>query len=108
MNTAKNPLTPVNTSRIVRAMTGKELKSIRKSLGLTQADFAALVGVAPNSIARQERGEMGIREPLARLRMEIGADKAHLAAALTEIEVRVEEGVDRVFESAKRRFAKAE
>ena len=40
---------------------------IRKSLGLTQADFAALVGVAPNSIARQERGEMGIREPLARL-----------------------------------------
>ena len=67
MNTAKNPLTPVNTSRIVRAMTGKELKSIRKSLGLTQADFAALVGVAPNSIARQERGEMGIREPLARL-----------------------------------------
>jgi len=48
-------------------MTGKELKSIRKSLGLTQADFAALVGVAPNSIARQERGEMGIREPPARL-----------------------------------------
>ena len=36
-------------------------------MGLTQADFAALVGVAPNSIARQERGEMGIREPLARL-----------------------------------------
>jgi len=34
---------------------------------LTQAAFAALVGVAPNSIARQERGEMGIREPLARL-----------------------------------------
>ena len=67
MNTAKNPLTLVDTSRIVRAMTGKELKSIRKSLGLTQADFAALVGVAPNSIARQERGEMGIREPLARL-----------------------------------------
>ena len=48
-------------------MTGKELKSIRKSLGLTQADFAALVGVAPNSIARQERREMWIREPLARL-----------------------------------------
>jgi len=67
VNTAKNQLTPVNTPRIVRGVTGKELKSIRKSLGLTQADFAALVGVAPNSIARQERGEMGIREPLARL-----------------------------------------
>jgi len=48
-------------------MTGEELRRIRKKLGLTQAELADLVGVAPNSIARQERGEMGIREPLARL-----------------------------------------
>jgi transcriptional regulator with XRE-family HTH domain len=48
-------------------MTGNELRSIRMYLGLTQAEFGALVGVAPNSVARQERGEMGIREPLARL-----------------------------------------
>jgi transcriptional regulator with XRE-family HTH domain len=48
-------------------MTGKELRRIRRQLGLSQAALAALAGVHPNSIARQERGEMGIREPLARL-----------------------------------------
>ena len=48
-------------------MTGEELKKIRKQMGLTQAAFADLVGVAENSIARQERNEIGIREPLARL-----------------------------------------
>jgi transcriptional regulator with XRE-family HTH domain len=50
-------------------MTGIELRRIRQRLGLTQAAFAKLVGVTSNSIARQERGEMGIREPLARLVM---------------------------------------
>jgi transcriptional regulator with XRE-family HTH domain len=48
-------------------MTGQQMRKIRKDLGLTQAELAALVGVATNSIARQERGEMGIRESLARL-----------------------------------------
>jgi predicted transcriptional regulator len=45
---------------------GKELLRIRKRLGLTQTELAAKVGVARNSIARQERGELGIRESLAR------------------------------------------
>lgn len=48
-------------------MTAAELKAIRKKLGLTQAALAQLVGVTTNTIARQERGEMGIGEPLARL-----------------------------------------
>ena len=48
-------------------MTAAELRRIRSQLGLTQAALAELVGVAPNTIARQERGEMGIKEPLARL-----------------------------------------
>jgi transcriptional regulator with XRE-family HTH domain len=48
-------------------MTGQELRRIRKALGLSQAELASLVGVQPNSIARQERGEMGIKEALARL-----------------------------------------
>jgi len=48
-------------------MTGKELRQIRQKLGLTQVEFADLVGVTPNSIARQERDEIGIREPQARL-----------------------------------------
>lgn len=43
------------------------MRKIRKGLGLTQKELAVLVGVATNSIARQERGEMGIRESLARL-----------------------------------------
>jgi len=48
-------------------MDGTELRRIRKRLGLTQAELAAKVGVARNSIARQERGELGIKESLARL-----------------------------------------
>jgi transcriptional regulator with XRE-family HTH domain len=48
-------------------MTGQELRRIRKRLGLTQEQLAEQTGVTGNSIARQERGEMGIRESLARL-----------------------------------------
>ena len=48
-------------------VTGPQMRKIRKDLGLTQKELAVLVGVATNSIARQERGEMGIRESLARL-----------------------------------------
>lgn len=48
-------------------VTGQQMRKIRKGLGLTQKELAVLVGVATNSIARQERGEMGIRESLARL-----------------------------------------
>jgi transcriptional regulator with XRE-family HTH domain len=57
----------LDTLRIIVAMGGKELLRIRKRLGLTQTELAAKVGVARNSIARQERGELGIRESLARL-----------------------------------------
>ena len=48
-------------------MKTRELKAIRKRLGWTQAQLAEAVGVTSNSIARQERGELGIRESLARL-----------------------------------------
>jgi transcriptional regulator with XRE-family HTH domain len=48
-------------------MIGRELKAIREQLGWSQARLAEAVGVAPNSIARQERGELGIKESLARL-----------------------------------------
>ena len=48
-------------------MTGRELRRIRQQLRLTQAALAELVGVTANSIARQERGAMGIRESLALL-----------------------------------------
>jgi transcriptional regulator with XRE-family HTH domain len=48
-------------------MTGKELRAIRKRLGWTQAQLAARIGVAANSVARQERGEVRIRKSLALL-----------------------------------------
>lgn len=48
-------------------MDPKEVRRLRKSIGWTQARLADAVGVAENSIARYERGEMGIKEPVARL-----------------------------------------
>ena len=51
----------------VAGMTGDEMRRIRKKLGLTQVEFGALVGLAPNTIARQERDEIRIREPISKL-----------------------------------------
>ncbi len=48
-------------------MTGVELKEIRRRLGLTQQQLAERLGIQRNSLARQERGEIGISEPVARL-----------------------------------------
>ena len=41
-------------------MTNAELKSLRTRLGLTQAALAEAVRVVPNTLARWERGELGI------------------------------------------------
>ena len=41
-------------------LTGAALKSLRARLGLTQAALAEAVGVVPNTLARWERGEIGI------------------------------------------------
>src|SRR5438067_13092009 len=49
------------------SMTATELKQIRARIGWSQQKLADTVGVARNSIARQERGEMKIRESLGRL-----------------------------------------
>jgi len=48
-------------------MKATELKGIRKRLGWTQKRLAEAVGIAPNALAMQERGEIGIREPVSRL-----------------------------------------
>lgn len=53
------------TIRIV--VTGRELRAIRQKLKLTQAALAQTIGVASNTVARWERGEMTISEPVARL-----------------------------------------
>jgi DNA-binding transcriptional regulator YiaG len=48
-------------------MTPTQLRRLRRHMGLSQAGFAALVGVAPNTVARWERGELGLRTTSARL-----------------------------------------
>ncbi len=48
-------------------MDGRELKRIRRRLKVTQVGFAEQIGVAPNTVARWERDERAITEPLARL-----------------------------------------
>ncbi len=48
-------------------MTGKQLRVIRKRLRWTQAQIAEAVGVTSNTVARWERDEVGISEPIAKL-----------------------------------------
>lgn len=48
-------------------MTGAELKRCREWLKLTQAAMAREIGVHSNSLARMERGDMTISEPVAKL-----------------------------------------
>ena len=54
-------------NRIVVEMTGDELRGARSRLRKTQEELAALVGVHWNTIARYERGEIKIPEPLSLL-----------------------------------------
>ena len=50
-------------------MTGADLRQQRKKLRMTQKDLAQAIGVDPNTVARYERDESGIPEPVARLVM---------------------------------------
>ena len=55
-------------------MTGRQLRRIRKRLGMTQRAFAEALGWHPNSVSRAERDDMGIgptAEKLARLLLAI-------------------------------------
>jgi len=65
-------LTTDHTPCIVRLkgpgnVLGDELRRIRRRLGLTQAAMAERLAVTPNTVARWERNEVPIREPMARL-----------------------------------------
>jgi len=68
-------------------MTSRALKAIRAQLGWSQARLAAAVGIATGSIARQERGELGISEPVARL--------VRLIAAGVDVEAVINTGSSR-------------
>lgn len=60
-------MTALYTNGIVEAMEGSALRRLRMRAGLTQAALAAKLGVAPNSVARWERDERTIAEPMTRL-----------------------------------------
>jgi len=62
-----NPATNYTVGIQGTSVKGVELRTIRKRLGKTQAQLAEAVGVATNTIARYERDEMKISEPVARL-----------------------------------------
>jgi transcriptional regulator with XRE-family HTH domain len=48
-------------------MTGPRLRQLRRQLGLTQVALARAIGMTSTSVARYERGEVPIPEPVARL-----------------------------------------
>ena len=48
-------------------MTETELVALRTRMKLTQVAFAEQLGVHANTLARYERGEISISEPVARL-----------------------------------------
>ncbi len=57
-------------------MNGKQLITIRKKgLMWTQSQLAEAVGVSGNTVARWEREEMAISEPVARLILRIHAEQ---------------------------------
>lgn len=61
-------------------MTPAALKRIRRELGLTQQELAALVGVGRIAVARWETGARGISEPIARLVQRIRAEARGMRA----------------------------
>ncbi len=48
-------------------MTGAQLRRLRKRLAWTQAQLAEALGVTRNTVARWERGELGMRSTADRL-----------------------------------------
>ena len=49
------------------SMKGTAFRQHRMKLRMTQKELAEALGVAPNTVARYERGESGIPEPVVRL-----------------------------------------
>lgn len=57
-------------------MDGKELRKRRDQMRLTQVELAEELGVTSNTVARYERDELAIPEPVARLTVLIQKLKA--------------------------------
>jgi transcriptional regulator with XRE-family HTH domain len=48
-------------------MTGKKFRQLRRQLGLTQVQLAKELGVTSTAVARWERSERRVFEPVAKL-----------------------------------------
>ena len=48
-------------------MTGKQIRAIRKRIGWTQREFAEKLGIHMTTLAKQERGVIGIGGAVERL-----------------------------------------
>lgn len=48
-------------------MTGKKFRQLRRQLKLTQVQLATQLGVSANAVARWERSERRVFEPVAKL-----------------------------------------
>lgn len=53
--------------RYTLAVNPIEFRTLRKEIGLTQVQLSEALGVRANTVARWERGELRIGEPVARL-----------------------------------------
>ncbi len=53
-------------------MTGRQLRRVRTALKLSQVAFAEQLGIHPNTLARYEREELIVAEPVARLARHLG------------------------------------
>lgn len=61
-------------------MKPKDVKALRKELDLTQVEFASLIGVAPNTVARWEQGVMRLHPMTVRVvKQVVDAERAKRA-----------------------------
>jgi DNA-binding transcriptional regulator YiaG len=57
-------------------MRGRKVRTIRMRLGISQRELGDRLGVAQNTVARWERGEVKVTEPIARLLRIVGGEPA--------------------------------
>jgi DNA-binding transcriptional regulator YiaG len=63
----QGPLTSPGVLRYHRLVTPNAVKRGRKSLGLSQSEFAALLGVHVVTVKKWETGKLGMRQSTERL-----------------------------------------
>jgi DNA-binding transcriptional regulator YiaG len=61
------PVVAALYGRYTLAVNPIEFRTLRKEIGLTQVQLSEALGVRANTVARWERGELRIGEPVARL-----------------------------------------